>query len=84
MKEHPVCHIRYRFRIGDRELEVLACGVGNGREVRVLDMNNKVLWHAPFRGTLNSNRARISLCVFLDGEKRSAFEFATVTPKGNA
>lgn len=60
--------IRFRFCIGTSDYDVLAVGKGHSREVRICDTRNNVVWHAPFRGPLNSNRARVAASVFAKGK----------------
>lgn len=72
MDERLECHIRYCFYPnGNHEPSrtVVACGRGSGREVRILAPDDRVLWYAPFKGTMNSSRARIALGVYLKAEK---------------
>lgn len=67
------CHIRYCFQPEGKwspRYDVVSCGRGQFREVRVLLPNDKLLWRAPFRGALNSNRARVAMNSYLKSEDK--------------
>lgn len=56
---------RYRCAIGTEQYDVLACGKGSGREIRVCDMRDRVLWYAPHAGPLTSRAALAAFGVFV-------------------
>lgn len=55
---------RYRCAIGAEQYDVLACGKGGSREIRVCDMRDRVVWFAPYAGPLTSRAALCAFAVF--------------------